>query len=50
MVASLSGNHLASQLKGMVYFYPVNGGILVEIEAINMSYDETHPYALHIHE
>lgn len=48
--AQLKGNHLAPNLNGTVYFYPVNGGTLVEIEVLNMPLDESHPYALHIHE
>lgn len=49
-VAQIKGGNLAPTLNGTAYFYPVNGGTLVEIEVLNMPLDESHPYALHIHE
>lgn len=48
--ANLIGNELAPELKGVAYFYPYNGGSLVEIEVMNLPKQSTHPYALHIHE
>lgn len=49
-VAQIKGNNLAEGLTATAYFYPVNGGTLVEIEALNMPLDQSHPYAIHIHE
>lgn len=48
--ATIMGNHLAPELRGIVRFYPFLDGSLVEIEVINMPTDQSHPYALHIHE
>ncbi len=48
--ADINGNSLAPNLKGMMYLYPFKNGTLLEIEVINMPKDDSHPYALHIHE
>lgn len=48
--ANIIGNKLAPELKGVMYLYPHNDGTIVEIEVINMPMDNSHPYALHIHE
>lgn len=48
--ANIKGNNLSPTLDGIMYLYPFEDGTLVEIEVMNMPKDETHPYALHIHE
>lgn len=48
--ANIEGNELAPDLKGVMFLYPYNNGTIVEIEVINMPKDNSHPYALHIHE
>ncbi len=48
--ANIEGNEAAPDLKGVMFLYPYNNGTIVEIEVINMPKDDSHPYALHIHE
>lgn len=48
--ANILGNNIAPDLKGVMFLFPYNNGTIVEIEVINMPKDESHPYALHIHE
>jgi len=48
--ANIEGNNIAPDLKGVMFLYPYNKGTILEIEVINMPKDNSHPYALHIHE
>ncbi len=49
-VSYIRGNDKYNNLYGVAYFYPYKNGTIMEIEINNMPKDNTHPYALHIHE
>ncbi len=48
--ANIEGNNANPDLKGVVFLYPYRNGTIVEVEVMNMPKDNSHPYALHIHE
>ena len=50
IMADIVGGNGNKDLKGIMLFHPVRNGTLVEVEVYNMPKDNSHPYALHIHE